>query len=372
MAMKKPEARDATDSAPLSFCTLRVAPEPAIPPGLSDGRARAMVVIGNKWANGTVLRFYFFDQLADQSELVPGSGNQVTWVGDDGNREVVRSAFQKWKELGIGLVFEEVADRNQADIRIGFQLGDGSWSYVGKGIRGHSRNDRTMNFGWDLAQNDYGLTTALHEIGHTLGMPHEHQNPSAGIEWDEERVYQHFASPPNRWGRETTQYNVLRKLSTGEIEGSAWDPDSVMHYEMAAGLIVEPSAFAGGVFPPGTLSAADKAFGLRWYPTIDGPLPKLKPFESARVSVAAGQQVNYELVVSETRSYTIATFGSVDTLLTLFDDGEGSLEFIKGDDDSGTDRNAQVVVPLVQGRTYIVRVRLYHANHTGEFAVMCS
>ena len=45
-----------------------------------------------------------------------------------------------------------------------------------------------MNFGWDLTPLGRS-TTALHEIGHTLGMPHEHQNPFAGIAWDEETVY---------------------------------------------------------------------------------------------------------------------------------------------------------------------------------------
>ena len=32
--------------------------------------------------------------------------------------------------------------------------------------------------------------TALHGIGHTLGLPHEHQNPNAGIVWDVEHPAQ--------------------------------------------------------------------------------------------------------------------------------------------------------------------------------------
>ena len=48
-------------------------------------------------------------------------------------------------------------------------------------------NERTMNFGWDLTTS-YGHDTALHEIGHTLGFPHEHQNPTAGIVWNEPAV----------------------------------------------------------------------------------------------------------------------------------------------------------------------------------------
>ena len=56
-----------------------------------------------------------------------------------------------------------------------------------------------MNFGWDLTQPGE-IDTAIHEIGHTLGFPHEHQNPHAGIVWDEEAVYAALAQPPNQLG----------------------------------------------------------------------------------------------------------------------------------------------------------------------------
>ncbi|WP_265939207.1 M12 family metallopeptidase [Bacillus thuringiensis] len=45
-----------------------------------------------------------------------------------------------------------------------------------------------MNFGWYITRNPSEIDTAIHEIGHTLGFPHEHQNTKSGIEWDEEAV----------------------------------------------------------------------------------------------------------------------------------------------------------------------------------------
>jgi len=77
-----------------------------------------------------------------------------------------------------------------------------------------------MNFGWDLT-TPYGRDTALHEIGHTLGFPHEHQNPNAGIVWDEDAVLDYFRGPPNNWNDQQINWNILRKLLPGSVTGSA-------------------------------------------------------------------------------------------------------------------------------------------------------
>src|SRR5438105_2457871 len=77
----------------------------------------------------------------------------------------------------------------------------------------------------------------------------------------------HYAQPPNSWSRAKTFHNILEKLSTQDVQGSAWDPDSIMEYEFEAGLIDEPEQYdEGGLRPPGTLSTADKTWALQWYP----------------------------------------------------------------------------------------------------------
>ena len=129
----------------------------------------------------------------------------------------MRDSFTAWKELPLGLEFEEVADAADAEVRIAF-ADDGSWSYIGRQVLDQPANEPTMNFGWDLT-TPYGRTTALHEIGHTLGLPHEHQNPFAGIVWNEQAVYDYFAGSPNFWPRDQTFHNVLRKLEPGRGPG---------------------------------------------------------------------------------------------------------------------------------------------------------
>ena len=48
--------------------------------------------------------------------------------------------------------------------------------------------------------------------------------------------------------------------------------------------------------------------------------------------------------------------------MVLFEDcGDDGLRYVTGDDDSGIDRNAKLVVKLYRGRKYILRVRLYYA-----------
>ena len=58
----------------------------------------------------------------------------------------------------------------------------------------------------------------------------------------------------------------------------------------------------------------------------------------------------------------------------LFEDVDGELRYVAGDDDSGEDRNALVRVKLFRGRTYVVRLRLYppgvgrHGGHVPAHA----
>lgn len=182
-----------------SYCTLRPAPVRSFGPNVTPGRAELILVSAQKWVNGTALHYYFFDKPTDGENVrfSDGSTRFIPWATTSAEKDVVRAAFQKWKDVGIGLEFQEVATREEAEIRIGFMRGDGAWSYVGRDILNYPKAERTMNFGWDLTRRASEIDTAIHEIGHTLGFPHEHQNPLAGIVWDEEAVYRSLAQPPN-------------------------------------------------------------------------------------------------------------------------------------------------------------------------------
>jgi hypothetical protein len=335
----------------LRYCKAPPRTLPVLSPEMTLGRMRAIVVTRVKWVNGTTLLYHFLE-------------------GPEAQRQVVRSSFDEWKGLGIGLEFTEVDDPAEAEVRIAFDQSDGSWSYLGRDVLSIGSQQATMNFGWDLT-TPYGRTTALHEIGHTLGKPHEHQNPMAGIVWDEEAVYARFGAPPNSWDRDTTFRNILRKLDVTEVEGSPWDQASIMHYAFPGGLIKDPEPVRGGISPPGTLSEVDKNYVRMWYPPL-GPAapPLLEPFVSHALHLTAGQQADFRVEPTESRTYRIGTFGESDAVLVLFEKVDGEWRYRSGDDDSGESRNALVEEKLFKGGEYLVRLRLYSSWASGHTAVM--
>jgi hypothetical protein len=327
-----------------------------LPADLKPLHRSSIVQLRNVWTNGTHLRYFFLEKPPRRAEA---------------NLDAVRRAFAKWQGLGIGVTFEEIGNAADAEIRIAFR-DDGSWSYVGRqALKITDIREPTMNFGWDLT-DEYGFDTALHEIGHALGLEHEHQNPRAGIVWNTQAVIAYFSGPPNNWDRPTIERNILDKLDPDGTQGSAWDRDSIMHYQIKAGLILAPPGFEHQpLIPASGLSATDIREIERLYPAINGdPPPLLHPFALLPVELEPGQQLNVAIEPARTRDYTIATFGELDTVMVLFEVIDGVPRYLCGADDAGTKDNARITERLVRGRKYHLRVRLYYANTANEGAIM--
>ncbi|WP_396594121.1 M12 family metallopeptidase [Brevundimonas sp. R86498] len=331
-------------AVPHRMCALPPQREVTLPSNLAPGREFAIRLVRNKWVNGTVLRFNFVEESA--------------WPWPENQKTVVREAFQTWKSLGIGLDFVEVSDRTEAELRIGFDQNDGSWSYVGTDVLHNEFRGRTMNFGWDLT-TEWGKATALHEIGHALGMPHEHQNPMSGIVWNETAVIAAFSGYPNYWKEPDIRHNILRKISRGEVEGSTWDPHSIMHYPFEPGMISAPKPYdTDGVAENTTLSARDKAWMVRFYPPLSAPAA-IDVMELMPLGNAVGDQRDYVFKPDATREYTVQTVGKSDSKVVLFEVRGGEPRHFSAADDSGLDANAALTTKLVKGRDYIIRVRTH-------------
>lgn len=92
--------------------------------------------------------------------------------------------------------------------------------------------------------------------------------------------------------------------------------------------------------------------------------------QSHPLNIAPGKQVDLRLLPKRGRVYEIKIFGASDVLIVLFEDVGGEMKYLAGDDDSGEDRNAYLKLRLSRGKTYVLRLRLYYADHAGETAVM--
>lgn len=331
-----------------ALCGMRMV-ERKVGPDVSEARQRLIRSIGRKWVSGTLLHYCFLG-------------------GTEPNREVVRKAFSRWEEVQ-GIEFLETTDPGKAEIRIAF-LNDGSWSYVGRDILEVADGEPTMNFGWDLTTS-YGSRTALHEIGHTLGFYHEHQNPNGGIVWDESKVIYDLSLPPNSWDERSARINVLDKVNPLSVDGSTYDPYSVMHYGFPAGWVLQPETLTGGWDPSGGLSDQDIATAEELYPKSNLELSQSfsGPWQAIEVNLESGEETHIPVVMEDDGHYYFESKGAFDTLLVLQDEHGKTLA---ADDDSGFAFNAKVGATLEGGRLYHLKVRLYQgwqsANEFGLFS----
>jgi len=322
-------------------------------PNIAPGRLSFIITTNKKWVNGTNIKYMFV-------------------AGPEAQRKVVRKAFTHWKNLGIGLTFTEVKNVTESMVRIGFDQSDGSWSYVGRDILTIPKNQTTMNFGWDLT-TPYGYTTALHEVGHTLGFQHEHQSPFAGIVSNVNAVYQEFTGSPNFWTKSQIDSNIINKISPNQVKGSNWDANSIMEYEFGPGLIIKPEEYKNGITPPGTLSKLDISGVKSFYPPkTKVKVIKLQPQKSVVIKAASGEQADFVFKAPFTKKYTFQTYGQMDTVMVVSEKAKKDNPYLSGDDDSGFEKNTKIQLPLVKGREYIIKVRVLYSPEKGSGGIVVS
>lgn len=220
-------------------------PENAARPGTHSSERMALDH-RKMWRNGRTLRVRFLD-------------------GTPFLRAKVEQYAAEWTRHA-NLEFQ-FGDDPEAEIRVSFRAGRGSWSMLGTDalVRSFAAPDQpTMNFGWfdESTSEDEFSRVIVHEFGHAIGCIHEHQSPLGGIQWDEAAVLAYFSGPPNYWDEAHIRFNVLDKYSETAINGTEFDPDSIMLYQFPASLMRN----SAGTHMNNRLSASDIAFIRKMYP----------------------------------------------------------------------------------------------------------
>ena len=310
-----------------------------------QGRTRAISPIGKTWMNGSTLRVRFNGGTAAEQAR---TREQAAWWAAVAN---------------LKFDFNNAPD---AEIRITFDPNDGAWSYIGTDCRSIPLNEATMNLGF----LDGG--TAAHEFGHAIGLAHEHQNPAGGIQWNETVVIQEMAKSPNFWDEQKTRHNILRKYGADQVNGTAFDPASIMLYFFPSTWTLNGI----GTRANEVLSKMDKEFiaGARMYPKTGNVVSTAVPLKinATRRTAASigkfGEEDLFTFTAPADGHYVIDTRGPTDVVMKLFGpDSETAL--VAEDDDSGVATNARIAAGLVAGQ-YWAQVRHYNrASGMGNYTI---
>lgn len=219
-------------------------------------KLKAAFKIDSIWKKDT-LYIHFMD----------GTDKQKNWV-----KSVISS---KLEPICNKIKFVWDADKQISDIRVSFATPGQAYSYIGSDALQIPIDSHTMNLGWidDDTQYDteaYKNTghVVLHEFGHAMGMVHEHQNPKNNpIVWNKEVVIE-WLRRTNGWDDQTIENNMFKKYGDYElcqqakampdslekqdriqnfcegevVNGSVYDPKSIMHYFFPKEWIQEGSA----------------------------------------------------------------------------------------------------------------------------------
>jgi len=195
---------------------------------------------------------------------VPGSRLRMRFLNGSAklHERVVRVA-RLWSAYAN--IDFELSEAKDAELRVSFREPGGNWSMIGTDCLQVADNAPTMNLGWvgddsPLIEIEQGV---VHEVGHALGLYHEHNNPDANIVWNKKQAYVELSGPPNFWDKATVdQYLFTTWPDNAYPVAKPFDPDSIMANVISPELTRDGISIGRNM----TLSGGDKEFISRLYP----------------------------------------------------------------------------------------------------------
>jgi hypothetical protein len=227
------------------YCSVLAPLEPSEAELAAVRRQKAALLLSRKWQSQETITAAFLE-------------------GSDALKARVKAVALEWIKPGranLNLTFIPGTD---ADVRIAFQQGAGSWSYIGTDCRNIPKDQPTMNYGWltDASPDDEVRRVVLHEFGHALGLIHEHQSPNHPIKWNKPAVYHDLSGPPNNWPKAVIDNNMFKAYALKEVIATAVDATSIMMYPIPKSWTTD--GFSAGL--NSQLSPTDEALIANQYP----------------------------------------------------------------------------------------------------------
>jgi hypothetical protein len=161
-------------------------------------------------------------------DMVKNAGSNPQAIKEAYKQAVIKVIQERFMPIiNRKITFED--DVNNANIKVVFKSDLQSFAGVGSQVVSESLGE-DLHFGW------WEMGTILHEIGHVFGMIHEHQNPIGGqtLRWKKDLAVQYFSC--QGWDQQMIEHNVFEKIDETTVNGSYFDPLSVMLYDYPACL----------------------------------------------------------------------------------------------------------------------------------------
>ena len=287
-------------------------------------KLKAAFLNGFNWTVGDIITIGF---IGDGKNITRNTYEQLYVTVNDKNQidplqkvvdgmsviDAIKKIVQERIQPIANLKFEFVEDYKQAKIRISFDPKDGAWSVIGTQALSDDpdiKDKATMNLGW------FDVSTTCHEFGHVLGLIHEHNNPKGNtIQWNKDAVYK-WAQSTQGWDKQTTDENILQSYDISQINGSEFDPLSIMLYFYPPQLTLNNQ----GTQQTLRLSGNDVIYINKKYPgSIESPEEfYIKAFnESIENNISRSNKLKNSLNTNNTNNYNLYIFIGINILIII-------------------------------------------------------